>query len=360
MRLQSLSLQGFRSYQKATVPFADADQFLFFGDNGSGKTNIVEAISYLSAGRSCLRLLPDTAVRWGETFFRLTATLQKDSGDALQVEHVFQTSPRRGSAFFVNDLRTPLLSFIGTVPTILFLPEYLDLFTGAPQGRRQFLDSLIVQLLPTFASERLEYDRVLKQRNALLKAIASGQAQKSDLAVWNQALTNTAMPILKARRTILSTLGNALPTWIQHFGEPWNVVELLYLSKTDATHDAFLRALEAAVDKDILRESTTVGPHRDDWTTMVDGHALADFASRGQQRTTLLALLSASAKLFEEYRQEKPIVILDDVFSELDQSHQEALIQSLQDTQVIMTCTHSFPKKSGFAQRRVAAGMVEA
>lgn len=356
MRLHKLTLEGFRSYQKCAMTFDPAARTLLFGDNGAGKTNVIEALSYLSAGRSCLRLPPDTAVRFDETFFRLSAVLTTDTGEDRTIEYVFQTSPRRSSACFVNDQRTPLVSFIGALPTIIFLPEHLDLFTGSPQGRRQFLDALLAQLFPDFAKARLEYDRILKQRNAELKRVARKESDRSALGIWNTELARAAMPILRRRREILGMLSAALPAWTKKFGESWTDPVMHYHSKVGESERAYVSMLETILEKDLLLESTTIGPHRDDWDIRIDGRSISTFTSRGQQRTLLIALLAASADLFRTHRNETPILLLDDVYSELDSSHQEALTDSLEDVQIILTSTHDMPPRPGLVQRRISTG----
>jgi len=358
VRIRSLRLRNFRSYGEFDYEFGADALHLFFGENGSGKTNLIEAISFLSSGRSCLGLPPDTAVRFGETFFRIGAEIASDAGETSTVEYVFQTSPRRASAFFVNDVRTPLLAFIGRLPTVVFLPESLDLFTGSPQGRRKFLDALLVQLSPEFASARLTYDRTLKQRNALLKEIRAGRGPRQDLSIWNDSLTEAALPILRERTSILGRLQELFPARIRDLGERWGQIDLSYRSKTAADEHEVLSALRASEEIDIARETTTVGPHRDDWEATADGRLLSTFASRGQQRSALIALLTVAADLFFTARSERPIVLLDDVFSELDSRHQEALLEHLRGSQILLTSTHSFPDRSGLLQRRVTGGSI--
>ncbi|MEQ1849458.1 MAG: DNA replication and repair protein RecF [Candidatus Peribacteraceae bacterium] len=358
MRLRKLRLQGFRSYATLDLDIDPERRTLFFGSNGSGKTNLIEALSYLSAGRSCLRLAPDTAVRWGDMFFRLEADATSDSGEDLTLEYVFQTTPKRQNACFIRGQRSPLTSFIGALPTIIFLPEHLDLFSGAPQGRRQFIDALLAQLIPGFPAARLEYDRILKQRNAALKMIALGSLPQAELMIWNRQLAASAIPIVQHRRTVLSALSSALPDAAEHFGESWQDVRIDVQSRGGDSEASFLAALEEQVTRDLVTQTTSVGPHRDDWQIVVDTRALPTFASRGQQRAALLSLLVASASLFTEYRKERPIILLDDVYSELDAAHQEALTATLSDAQILMTSTHSAPGHPELLQRLVSDGSV--
>lgn len=358
MHLRKLVLEGFRSYSSLSLEIDPDRRTLFWGENGAGKTNIIEALSYLSLGRSCLRLSPETAVRWNEMFFRLVAEAVSDSGETVTLEYVFQTIPRRQHACFVNEKKVPVTSFIGALPTVVFLPEHLDLFTGSPQGRRQFVDGLLAQLFPGFPADRLEYDRILKQRNAALKMVHAGSSSREDLTLWNETLARTGMPIIARRREVLDMLGSSLPDAAEHFGESWSEVSIRYQSKVGDDEAAFLRALKDAESRDIATETTSVGPHRDDWSVIVDDRPLQDFASRGQQRAALLSMLVAAAGLFTQYRNERPVILLDDVYSELDQSHQDALTSVLSNAQILMTSTHSAPQHPYLLQRRVADGSV--
>lgn len=340
MRLQSLHLESFRTYSKLSLDFDEGSQ-LFLGANGSGKTNIVEAITFLSQARSCLRAQPDDALRFGESFLKIRADVSSDHGEASSLEYVFQVSPKRSSAYFIRDIRTPLLSFIGALPTMTFLPQALTLFTGSPSDRRSFLDALLTQLRPAFAGERLEYERILKQRNALLKQIASGEAQESAIDVWDERLALIGSALIIERLNLLQKMNADLHQHIASLGEAWEEVSLQYaLSSQGASPQDIQSALLHARPRDCIVQSTTVGPHRDDWLFLADSHDIGVFASRGQQRTALLAILFVGAGLFQEARGERPVILLDDVLSELDPAHQHALLMHLSGHQVFITATH--------------------
>jgi DNA replication and repair protein RecF len=354
VRLTSLSLQSFRSYPALSLTFGEQPVHVFVGDNGSGKTNIVEAVSLLSQGRSCLRADFTDMLRYGDGFFKVRAGTLSDDGFASTAECVFQISPRRATAFFVQDVRTPLLSFIGAVPSITFLPQDLDLFTGPPAGRRGFIDALLCQLTPEYASVRLQYERVLKQRNALLKRIAAGETPESDLDVWDAELAQ-AGELVRARRSgLIGRIGKALHAELASLGEEFGSV----VFEEVPAGDDLVSALRAARAKDIIIQSTTVGPHRDDWNILADQHSIGPFLSRGQQRTVFLALLFVSAGLFGSIRKEKPVILLDDVLSELDQHHQDSLLTRLRDHQVFVTTTHPVAQDTGLLMWEVRGGSV--
>lgn len=355
MRIASLSLSFFRSYEKLELVFDEVPRQLFLGDNGSGKTNIIEAISLLSHGRSCLKATGEEMVRFGEDFFRIRVEARADDGTALTAEHVFQLSPRKAGAYFINDIKVSLLAFIGTIPSIVFLPQDLDLFTGPPSGRRNFIDTLLSQLIPAYAEIRMEYERVLKQRNALLRLIADGGAKEGDLDLWDERLTAAAAPVLEKRSDLLSAFSEALPSELRTLGEHWNDVTIKQIDSADGSMADALRKYRS---RDIILQSTSVGPHRDDWRIAADGHHIAHTASRGQQRTLLLALLFVSSSLFASVRKEKPIILLDDVLSELDAHHQEALLRHLDDHQVFITSVHPVLQTGGIAVWSVAEGKI--
>ena len=275
-------------------------------------------------------------------FFKIRADVTGDDQQPLSLECVFQTSPRRGSAYFINDVKTPLLSFIGVLPTIIFLPQDLDLFTGSPSGRRNFLDSLLSQLKPDYAALRLEYERVLKQRNALLKRISQGESKENELDVWDTELANAGSRIVSRRHDALMVINELLPAELERLAEARADVHVISAStaSSDDPVTSLLAALQKYRSRDIIIQTTTTGPHRDDWRIEDGGRDIAVTASRGQQRSILLGLLFVNAGLFHTLRSERPIILLDDVLSELDQHHQQALLSHLQDHQVIITSTH--------------------
>lgn len=300
----------------------------------------------LSMARSCLRAQGEDSVRWGTDFFRIRGGITADDGTASTIEYVWQKSPKRASALFLSDVRTPLLQFIGTLPTIIFLPQDLDIFIGSPSARRSFLDALLSQLKPDFSGLRIEYERVLKQRNAVLAGIADGKVNLEDLTLWDSRLAASAAGLILLRDEVIGLFNRNLKQTIAKLGEgEWKDIRMVHDRKTKET-DAkaleaeMLRLLEVAHEKDLVVHSTTVGPHRDDWHVRVLDRDIAVFASRGQQRSAFVALLLTSAVLFRCVRGERPIILLDDVLSELDERHQSALLSSLEGHQVFITTTH--------------------
>jgi DNA replication and repair protein RecF len=228
------------------------------------------------------------------------------------------------------------------LPTVTFLPRDLDLFTGAPAERRRFLDQLLCQVSPPYIESLSTYQKVLKQRNALLKRIAQGMASVSDLEPWDIALSKEGAVITSIRLELIETFGLSLAAELQSLGESWRNIHFSYERATEETSCGVLASelqtrLAANRAKDVLLQSTTVGPHREDWMLLVEGHHLGEIGSRGQQRVAMLALLFLQASYLELRTGERPIVLLDDVCSELDDQHQERILEGLSGNQVILT-----------------------
>lgn len=349
VRLLSLSLEYFRSYERLELTMGSNPMQLLVGRNGSGKTNIVEAVGYLSQGRSCLGVKPEDVIRWGKGHFRVRAQTISDTGTKNTLEVVFQQLPTRATACFLSDVRVPFAAFIGSLPSVSFLPQDLDIFTGPPSQRRGFLDSLLVQLDPAYLPLRMRLERTLKQRNALLKRIDAGEAPENDLLTWDDELASVGAGIQRARLVLADSISKQLPAMFSRLGEEWKKVEFVYIRSTMGREEEIIRTELLALlsdrrIKDIPAGTTTAGPHRDDWDVLIDGRSMGVVASRGQQRAGFVALLFISVALLAERKKEKPIILLDDVLSELDTMHQEVLLKHCSDYQTIVTTAHLLPE----------------
>jgi DNA replication and repair protein RecF len=349
VRLLSLSLEYFRSYERLDLTFGSSPMQLLVGQNGSGKTNIVEAIGYLSQGRSCLGVKPEHVIRWDKGHFRVRAETLSDAGVQNKLEVVFQQVPARATACFLADIRVPFATFIGSLPSVSFLPQDLNIFTGPPSQRRGFLDSLLVQLDPAYLPLRMRLERTLKQRNTLLKRIDAGESPESDLSTWDEELATVGAGIQRARLLLADSISKRLPAMLSRLGEEWNTVVFTYIRSTGAQNEEAIRSeilsiLNERRSKDIPAGTTTAGPHRDDWDVFIDGRSMGVVASRGQQRAGFVALLFISVALLAERKNEKPLILLDDVLSELDEVHQEVLLKHCSDYQTIVTTAHLLPE----------------
>ncbi len=365
MRITTLQLQHVRSYKSLDLQLPQEDTVVLLGENGVGKTNLLDAIGMLSRTRSLLGLEDSVMVHGTEAFLRVRGCVVSDAGEEATLEVVLQKSPRALKACFRCDVRIGVEQFLGLLPTVAFLPQDMELLTGAPALRRRFLDSLLCQMAPGYLRSLVAYQRMLKQRSALLRSPRPLSEICDELTLWEARLAPLAARVTVERLALVSTLQLALPEEVGLLGEShWNDVRIAYVRSTQSTdeallHQEFIAAYAAARDRDRMLQSTTVGPHRDDWAVMVNERSLADVGSRGQQRTVLLALLFLQVSAVQLRLGEKPVILLDDAFSELDAHHQQALLTSLAGYQVILSAT-ALPKNlpEGTAVLHVAEGNV--
>ena len=344
MRLRSLHLDHFRNYQKLEIAFGGSDLHLFVGSNGSGKTNLLEALALLSQLESCRGVEEDALRQWGAEFYRVRARVVSNLSEEAILEITSQVAPRRAKACFLNDVRVPAAGLVGRFPTVLFLPQDLALFTGPPADRRRFLDLILCQVSEQYYRSLIQYQKTLKQRSALLRRIAEGSADTAELPPWNTALAELGSVITISRRELMSFFELALGAELQSLGESFVETVLVYAASgkgttLEALTEEFCVLLREAQPKDIAMQSTSIGPHRDEWEVITDGHPLSTSGSRGQQRVAVLALLLLQASFLEVRKGEKPVILLDDIFSELDAKHQQKVLESLTDHQVLMTAT---------------------
>ena len=345
MRLLSLTLESFRNYPTLELSFGEENVSVLLGENATGKTNVLEAIAVLALLKSPRKAEDSDLVRWEQTHYRVKGVIRSGGGEEKALEVVSQTLPRKQRACFINGVRTPLQQYIGALPLITFTPADLSLFSGSPSERRRMIDALLSQVSPTYLQALTEYERVLKQRNALLKAIREELEKPSALDIWDEKLSSLGAIITVERLQLFETLEMTLLREVRALGEKPASAHFTYLRKGSATKDKdiqkeILGELLKNRERDCLILTTSVGPHRDDWTLSFDSHELSSFASRGQQRAALLALLLLQASFLEMRTGEKPLLLLDDVFSEFDEKHRKALLTALTGNQVLITATH--------------------
>lgn len=331
--INDIRLQHFRSYEDASFEFG-AGVNIIVGPNGSGKTNLLEAIQVVSMGRSYR--VPDVdLLRLGAPWFRLDAHL--DSGMQSRVVK-FVSFPRQVKSYELNEASHRTLKLEQVVPIVLFEPNHLFLFQGVPDLRRNYIDDIIEQTTPGFATYRKQYRRVLRQRNTLLKrGVVSGQ----ELFPWNLRLSELGAVIARERQRLVQLFDDELSELYGLISNGKKYVHMSYdmrfPAETYETH--LLYKLESSLDHDIARGFTAYGPHREDIILTFDSHKAAEVASRGEIRTAVLALKILELERLEVARGVAPVLLLDDVFSELDGTRRRALTTYLQKYQTFLTTT---------------------
>lgn len=356
MRLTRLVLEQFRSYQAAEL-HPDPGLTIVAGPNGAGKTNLLEAVFVTVTGRSHRAATDAELVRHGAPFARVRLDLTDDSANpGSRVELVLpgvDAPPEIRKRLTVNGVARRAQTVGDTVRAVLFRPEEMLLLVGSPSDRRRFMDAILAQRERRTARDLVELARVLAQRNALLRAIRREEATEEGLAFWDEQLAVIGARVLDARLALVSELRGRigpLHDAVASSDERGMVVDLVYADTlkgeragvepgdVEGLADAFRRRVADARQKELWNGMTLVGPHRDDLRATLAGRDVATHASRGQQRTIILALKLAETDLLGEGDAPRPVVLLDDVFSELDRDRTERSLELLLERgQVLVT-----------------------
>jgi DNA replication and repair protein RecF len=322
-------LQNFRSYSDDSFEFEPGVNIVV-GPNASGKTNLLEAVLVLARGSS-FRAHDTELIRFGAPWARLDGNFEKYTR-AVKLEPT-------AKSYVIDDKPYRRLALDKTVPVVLFEPNHLQLIIRGPERRRDYFDDLLERSQPGFKSLAAGYRRTLAQRNALLK---HGRRQAGQqLFAWNIRLSELGSQIVQARQTLSDEINQNLSRDYSRIAKRKSVAELKYACQFPAGAYAsqLLHKLETSVDKDFERGFTGSGPHREDFTLYLNGQPAGVSASRGETRSLLLALKIFELELIEKTRGQKPIFLLDDVFSELDGSRRRALVDRLRKHQTIITTT---------------------
>ena len=369
MQITELTLRSYRSYETLHLAFDPGVQ-IFLGANAQGKTNIIEALYYAAFGRSHRTSSDAELIRVGEDGAHIALSFRRhDVPGALSF--TFARGARRRIEYAGESLRQRDL--VGILPMVLFSPEDLFLVKGAPALRRRYLDAELSQASPAYYGELLRYTRILKQRNAVLKDIRERLAAPDDLLPWDAQLAKSAAYIVTRRTSAVAQLGE-LSARVQSVLAAGEELTLVYDiagaapesgAKDDMTERLYLwynKMLREGRARDIARAATGVGPHLDDLVLRVGGMNLRSFGSQGQQRTGALALKLAELFYLQENVGEAPILLLDDVMSELDADRRRALLDFIrhENIQTFITATDAayFPAERMGTYRYVEAGKV--
>ncbi len=356
MRLTHLVLESFRSYPAAELHL-EPGLTIVAGPNGAGKTNLLEAIFVAITGHSHRAGSDHELVHHGAPFGRVRLDLTADSGDPARIELLIPgASPPAGvrKRLLLNGVPRRISSVSDAARAVLFRPEEMLLLVGSPGDRRRFLDGILAQRDRRLARDLVELARVLAQRNALLRAIRRDEATTDGLSFWDEQLTRVGASVMAARLALVADLeeriaplhdavasaeeddGDLGLEYVDSLKEAWP--ERGRAPTADELTEAFRRRLTDVRQKELWNGVSLVGPQRDDLRVSLGGRDVAEHASRGQQRTIILALKLAETELLGEDGAPRPIVLLDDVFSELDPERSErSLALLLERGQVLVT-----------------------
>ena len=342
MRVTRLNLRDFRNHERLEVELGPG-LTVVWGPNGAGKTNLLEALYFGCTGRSCRTSNERELPRRGAGVTRVTVETAEDSSD--EERHLLEVGLEPGVAkqAKVDGAEVDTLARSAARPLLsVFLPERLDLVKGPPSGRRAHLDQVVAGLWPSRAETRAAYSRALGQRNALLGRIRAGSAGPDALDAWDAELARHGVALAADRLLACERLAEPFERLANELGLP-EPVELRYRPRSRATDPGGL-ADELAERRaaDLERGFTAHGPHRDEVVLRHAGEALRAYGSQGQQRSALLALLFAERELFLAERDRAPLMLLDDVMSELDGTRRERLTELVRGSgQTVITTTEA-------------------
>jgi DNA replication and repair protein RecF len=338
MPVATVSVRDFRSYQAATARL-DPDLTVVTGPNGAGKTNLLEAIYYGCTGRSCRTSNDREVVRFGADTTRVVVNFDSPSGSH---ELAVGFSPGEAKRMTFDGAVVERLLDLDERPLVsVFLPDRLGLIKGAPGLRRAHVDQLVAALWPARVATRRAYSGVLAQRNALLVRIRHGRAHPDSLAAWDRQLAEHALELMGDRAGAVEEVAPGFGEMCELLGLDGDPA-LSYRPRSSAQHsEEFLAELMERLDGDLERGFTGYGPHRDELLIKRQGRELRTYGSQGQQRLALLALLLAEREVIGRLRGIPPLLLLDDVMSELDGHRRGALIDLLRSRpgQALITTT---------------------
>ncbi|MEN6565130.1 MAG: DNA replication/repair protein RecF [Veillonellales bacterium] len=363
MQVKKLVLHNYRNYIDLTLNFSHHIN-IFIGPNAQGKTNILEAIYFGAMGRSHRTNLEGELIRWNQA----AGGIQIEFSRLDIANHLaFKLIQNQNKEILLNSHPVKSRDLIGAFNAVLFSPEDLLLIKGIPAGRRKFLDTEISQASPAYYHQLLQYNRILSQRNHLLKKIREHKAKPELLDTWDEQFAAAAGWIVDKRRLAvkkLSMLANLMHRKITNHQENLAVTYLVQgvdQSPADDMIAWYCHQLPILREHDIFRGSTGVGPHRDDLQLTVNGINLRNFGSQGQQRTGVLALKLAELEFIKSETGEYPVLLLDDVMSELDSMRREHLLSFIRErVQTFITATETkyFPEKQTGRYYQVLQGKV--
>ena len=340
MRVTSLSLSHFRNYERALIE-PDAGVTVFTGPNAQGKTNVLEALHLCCLGKSHRTSRDEELIQWGRDSARVTVkTAQRDGTHEVAV--VLSRTQRKKKTVRIGLRQAERIGeLLGHVCGVLFSPEDLQIVKDGPAERRRFMDMQLSQLRPTYFYALQRAVRTLNQRNALLKDIARNPSLLPTLDMWDEQLARVGAVICENRREAVGRLDELARAAHLSLTGGREELRLRYVSQVADAPDAYealLARLSRARSEDLRRMTTTVGIHRDDIAITIDGKEARTFASQGQQRSIVLALKLAEADILYRKTGERPVILLDDVMSELDMSRRDYLLNHLDGRQVFITC----------------------
>lgn len=334
MNIRSIELKNFRNYENLEISFDEGTNILF-GDNAQGKTNILEAAYMSGTTKSHKGSRDKEMIRFGEEEAHLKTVVAR-GGREYQIDMHLKKNRAKGIAIDKIPIKKASELF-GILNIVFFSPEDLNIIKNGPAERRRFLDSELCQLDRIYLADLTNYNKILAQRNKLLKDMIYRPGLSDTLPVWDMQLIETGKKIIRRRKQFVDELREIVSDI--HYRISGGKEELFLKYEPNIDDIFFEDELNRAKEKDKKLCQTSVGPHRDDLLFSIGDIDIRKYGSQGQQRTSALSLKLSEIELVRKSISDTPVLLLDDVLSELDSSRQNYLLNNISDTQTIITCT---------------------
>jgi len=337
MAIKNLNIKGFRNLKPIKLSFTEDNKaHAFVGANGQGKTNVLEAIYLCSLSKSFRTKSSSDLVGFDQDF----TSIKCETGDK-QLEVIVTSKPKR-KVLKVNGVKRTAADFVGIFKAVFFSPDDLANMSFSPGLRRRYMDIVLTQLNHDYLEVLMRYKEACKQRNALLKKIREREAEESELDFWDGVISEQGIIIIKKRIELIERLEKMVNKHYQAISSSDDKIQVSYLSEVHDIHNEneFFELIRRNHQRDILVGETRLGPHRDDLLFSLNAHDMGVFASRGEWRSLVLSLKLAEIDLIKEKTGESPVLLLDDVFSELDAKRQKYLFEATGSSQTFVTTTH--------------------
>ncbi len=334
MRVESIELQNYRNYEQLHMDFSPGTNLLY-GDNAQGKTNVLEAVYVCCTARSHRGSKDREIIRFNSEEAHIKLYVRKKDVP-YRIDMHLKKNKAKGAAVNGVPIRKASELF-GILNVVFFSPEDLNIIKNGPTERRRFVDMELCQLNRLYVHELIQYNKVLQQRNKLLKELIFHPEYENTLDVWDMQLFQYGKQVIRYRQEFIEQLNRIIFDIHKKLSGGKESLEVLY--EPNVKTDQMEAAIQKNRELDLKLKTTTVGPHRDDLNFTVNGIDIRKFGSQGQQRTAALSLKLAEIELVKYITKDYPVLLLDDVLSELDGSRQEHLLEGIDHVQTMITCT---------------------
>lgn len=336
MKINNLTLTNFRNHNDLKLTFDDKIT-LITGDNGSGKSTILESIYILSVGRLKTSKYDRDLIQYNKDFCTVKANIQTNE-DNLDMELQIIKSERFDNASIkkakINKVVKSIQYFTGVFNSVLFSPGDIQLITGSPSERRKYIDNILSQIDLDYKRNLNNYLQATRQRNKLLENINKGFGGQNEVGFYTDQILNHGKAIQEKRSKMFEDIEPIVSKYGKNLNNKKTELKVNY-RKNEINEER----LQEYKSRELAAMTTLIGPHRDDFEIIFDGHDISNFGSRGEQRSCVLSLKIAEMEFIEKKKGDKPVLLLDDIFSELDGKHQEAVTNCIENNQTILTST---------------------